>query len=108
VVEPIGQEHPATADAIKTLVDAAVIKPDDALDAYMRTQYGLPVAQPEDNEEEPVQAPPAPPEPDQDDTPDGALGIDEVADPDDGPRPTSRTRNWFSRLLTRRHRPHPR
>lgn len=108
VVEPIGQEHPATADAIKTLVDAAVIKPDDALDAYMRTQYGLPVAQPEDNEEEPAQAPPAPPEPDQDDTPDGALGIDEVADPDDGPRPTSRTRNWFSRLLTRRHRPHPR
>lgn len=43
VVEEIGKTHPATAEAIKTLVDAGVLTPGAALDAHMRSLYGLPV-----------------------------------------------------------------
>ena len=42
VYEPIGKEHPATADAIKTLVDAGVLTVDATLEAHMRELYGLP------------------------------------------------------------------
>lgn len=40
----IGSEHPATAEAIKLLVDARVLEPDGTLEAHVRTLYGLPVA----------------------------------------------------------------
>lgn len=45
VFEPIGSEHPATAEAIKALVDCGAIVPDEALEAHMRATYGLPVKQ---------------------------------------------------------------
>lgn len=43
VCEPIGSEHPATAEAIRALVDCGAIEPDDDLEAHMRARYGLPV-----------------------------------------------------------------
>lgn len=43
VVETIGKEHPLTAEAIKSLVDAGVIHPDEEIEKYLREQYGLPV-----------------------------------------------------------------
>ena len=43
VVETIGKEHPATAEAIKQLVDGGIITPGEALDSHMRTLYGLPI-----------------------------------------------------------------
>lgn len=39
----IGEEQPATAEAIKSLVDSGVIVPDDELEQYMRQRYKLPV-----------------------------------------------------------------
>ena len=58
VPSPIGAEHPATADAIKTLVDAGVVIPDERLEAFMRERHGLPVSDKEtmrghDHTEEP-------------------------------------------------------
>lgn len=41
--EPIGSEHPATADAIASLIKCGAIEPDDDLEQYMRERYGLPV-----------------------------------------------------------------
>lgn len=43
ICEPIGSEHPATAEAIGTLVRDGVITPDDVLEAHMRDKHGLPV-----------------------------------------------------------------
>lgn len=40
--EPIGAEQPATAEAVKVMVDAGVIKPDEQLETFMRQAYGLP------------------------------------------------------------------
>lgn len=40
--EPIGADQPATAEAVKTLVEAGVITPEPKLETYMRTRYGLP------------------------------------------------------------------
>jgi hypothetical protein len=48
VFEPIGSEHPVTADAIRTLIDAKAIHADESLEAFMRTAYGLPVRDPID------------------------------------------------------------
>ena len=42
VFDEIGSRHPATAEAIKLLVDAGVIERDDDLERYMRTIHGLP------------------------------------------------------------------
>lgn len=39
----IGAEHPATAEAIRALLDAGAIRWDAALEAHLRAQYGLPV-----------------------------------------------------------------
>lgn len=39
----IGAEHPATAEAIKALIECGAIKPDEALEAHMRSTYSLPV-----------------------------------------------------------------
>ncbi len=42
VFDEIGSRHPATAEAIKSLVDAGVVEADDDLEGYLRTIYGLP------------------------------------------------------------------
>jgi len=47
VFEPIGSEHPATAEAIKALIESGAIQRDDALEAHMRSTYSLP-AKPRD------------------------------------------------------------
>ncbi len=39
----IGEEEPATAEAIKALVDCRAIKPDSQLEEYLRQRYRLPV-----------------------------------------------------------------
>lgn len=38
----IGAQHPATAEAIRTLIDAGALTADPALEAHVRAQYGLP------------------------------------------------------------------
>lgn len=43
VVDPIGSEQSATAEAIGLLVEKGIITPDEPLEVYMRDQYGLPV-----------------------------------------------------------------
>ncbi len=44
IVPPkIGAEHPATAEAIRALLDAGAIRWDPTLEAHLRAQYGLPV-----------------------------------------------------------------
>jgi hypothetical protein len=44
VFDEIGSRQAATAEALKTLVDAGVIRPDDVLEESARQQYGLPCA----------------------------------------------------------------
>lgn len=46
VFEEIGSRHPATAEAIRALVDCGAIKADQMLDDHLRTVYGLPSADP--------------------------------------------------------------
>ena len=46
----IGSEHPATAEAIKLLVEAGVLEPDGSLKSHVRTLYGLPVAEEKDDD----------------------------------------------------------
>jgi hypothetical protein len=61
VFQEIGASAPATAEAIKQLLDAKAIRPDENLEAFMRQTYSLPPADPETVREEP--APPVvPPE----------------------------------------------
>ena len=83
VVTPIGREHPATAEAVRTLVAAGVVTPDASLDAHMRAQYGLPVADPQDR----------------DPAPDGGRQT-APDDTQDSPPPGARTR-WWRTLLPR-------
>ena len=42
VCSPIGSKRDATAEAIKTLVDAGVIQTDEDLERFVRSVYGLP------------------------------------------------------------------
>lgn len=42
----IGAEHPATAEAIRALLDSGALRYDRALEAHLRAQYGLPVIDP--------------------------------------------------------------
>lgn len=39
----IGEEQPATAEAIKSLIECGAIEPDDELEEYVRQRYKLPV-----------------------------------------------------------------
>jgi hypothetical protein len=55
VFDEIGSRQAATALALKTLVDAGVIRPDEVLEESSRQQYGLPPADPST-----VRTPPAP------------------------------------------------
>ena len=43
VFEEIGSKSPATAEAIKQLIDCGAITADEALEADVRQKYGLPV-----------------------------------------------------------------
>lgn len=43
VAEPIGQEHPLTAEAIRALVDCGALTVDDTLEPHLRALLGLPV-----------------------------------------------------------------
>ena len=43
VPSTIGAEHPATAEAIKALLDSGAIHWDPALEAHLRAAYRLPV-----------------------------------------------------------------
>lgn len=42
----IGAQHPATADAIKALIECGALTPDPALEAHLRALYALPVKDP--------------------------------------------------------------
>lgn len=46
VFEEIGSQQPATAEAMQSLVQTGVIRPDDVLETYVRERYGLPPADP--------------------------------------------------------------
>lgn len=46
VHEEIGSRHPATAEAIKMLIDCRALVPDANLEAHLRTGFGLPEADP--------------------------------------------------------------
>lgn len=46
VFDEIGSRHPATAESIRALVDCGAIEPDDKLEQYVRTTYGLPSKDP--------------------------------------------------------------
>lgn len=59
VFDEIGSRHAATAEAIKILVDAGVIKADEALETFLRATYGLPGADPSTTTREAPSASPA-------------------------------------------------
>jgi hypothetical protein len=44
--DEIGSRHPATAEAIKMLIDAGALSPDDGVEQHLRNAYGLPPSQP--------------------------------------------------------------
>lgn len=44
VFDEIGSRHPATADAIKMLIDCGAITADEDLEQFLRTMHGLPAA----------------------------------------------------------------
>nr|WP_243848627.1 DUF935 family protein [Lysinibacter cavernae] len=47
VFEPIGSEHPVTAEAISALIACGALTSDEPLEAFVRTSWGLPVRDPE-------------------------------------------------------------
>lgn len=46
VFDEIGSRHPATAEAIKALIDCGALTMDDRLESHLRNQYNLPAADP--------------------------------------------------------------
>ncbi|MBM6622661.1 DUF935 family protein [Micrococcaceae bacterium RIT802] len=42
VFDEIGSRHPATAEAIRSLIESGAIVPDEVLEQHLRTTYGLP------------------------------------------------------------------
>jgi hypothetical protein len=66
VFEPIGSQHPLTAEGIKALFDAGAIRPDDTLEAFLREYFSLPVSDPETARPAPTDtAPEVAPEPEE-------------------------------------------
>jgi len=65
VFDEIGSRQAATAQALKTLVDAGVIHPDEVLEETSRQQYGLPPADPATATTPPAAPSPAEPAPTQ-------------------------------------------
>lgn len=55
VFDEIGSRHPATAEAIKALVDCGALVPDDAMETHIRTVYGLPDKDPDTARTKPTQ-----------------------------------------------------
>ncbi|VXB75472.1 phage portal protein family protein [Pseudoclavibacter sp. 8L] len=51
VAATIGEEQPATAEAIKALIDCGALTPDPKLEAYLRMRYQLPVMEEGDAED---------------------------------------------------------
>jgi hypothetical protein len=45
VFDEIGSRHHATAEAIKTLIDAGALSPDDGVEEQLRNAYSLPPSQ---------------------------------------------------------------
>ncbi|OMH30644.1 DUF935 family protein [Tersicoccus sp. Bi-70] len=61
VFDEIGSRHPATAEAIKALVDCGAITPDEKLEQWSRGTFGMPAADLETRREPPASSnPPAP------------------------------------------------
>jgi hypothetical protein len=56
VFDEIGSRHPATAEAIRALLQCGALTPDDELESHLRTTYGLPAADPATRREVPGQA----------------------------------------------------
>jgi hypothetical protein len=54
VCEPIGSEHPATAEAIKQLIECRAIFPDALLEEHLRSLYGLPAKDPNTSTAQPA------------------------------------------------------
>ncbi len=71
VFDEIGSRQAATAQALKTLVDAGVIHPDEVLEESSRQQYGLPPADPATATAPPAAPAPTPEPP----TPTGAQSV---------------------------------
>lgn len=59
VFEEVGAQHPATAEAIKALVDADVLTPDGGLEAHVRRTRGLPALDPDTTRDPERKAPDA-------------------------------------------------
>ena len=53
IAATIGEEQPATAEAIKSLIDCGALTPDDPLEAFVRQRYRLPVMDPDTARERP-------------------------------------------------------
>lgn len=60
VHDEIGSRHPATAQAIQQLITCGALTPDEPLEQYLRTTYGLPAHDPATAREKPAAAPAAP------------------------------------------------
>lgn len=60
VFDEIGSTAPATAEALRTLVQAGVLTPDEPLEQYVRTRHHLPAADPDTAREVPAVASDAP------------------------------------------------
>jgi hypothetical protein len=85
VFDEIGSRQAATAEAIKALIDAGVISPDDVLEGAVRQQYGLPPRDEATERKPPEPAGPAPQTQTQPDERPGSVAA--AAGPDDaGPK----------------------
>jgi hypothetical protein len=62
VFDEIGSRHPATAEAIRALLQCGALTPDDELEMHLRTTYGLPAADPTTRREVPGNANAKPPD----------------------------------------------
>jgi hypothetical protein len=84
VFDEIGSRQAATAEALKSLVDAGIVHPDQVLEETSRQQYGLPPADPATATAPPQPAAPTvTPEPA---TPTGALSVAASADEEPPPQ----------------------
>ncbi|MFJ3957707.1 DUF935 family protein [Arthrobacter sp. NPDC090010] len=63
VFDEIGARHPATAEAIRALLQYGAIRADDELEKHLRQTYGLPAPDPTTARETPAPAPTAEPDP---------------------------------------------
>lgn len=60
VHDEIGSRHPATAEAIQKLIACGALTPDEPLEQFLRTTYGLPAHDPATAREKPTAAPAEP------------------------------------------------